>query len=1423
MKPDYRSFAVVRCGLALLALALPMAATAQVVYTYDAVPGTPAINDNACTSVTINVPDSFNVGNARVAIGVDVTHTYRGDLRIEVDPPEAGEANRTVLAASGGGSDNLRIMVSTNDDTTATDDGDNDAAAQTIRYRRLVRYTDTGGQRGPFNDNNTNHPVNGNWVVSVCDGAANDTGTLNSVRLVLRDEAGTAPASCGTKTTYDWNANGNNNAFTSTTIRGITLSQAAISGEPVGDQGTGLDGFVTFTGTTGNAAGNYEMWMNLTTTGGTAEAKGMEWVVFNFDVPVHGLSFSTLDTDFGDDQFEDYIRVEGFAETALSTQVPRQVTDIGAQLAYAGDWLEGDSAVGNEEVDGNATWTFTKPVRAVRVTYAAGDEPTDPGQQRIGIGDFSYCGFDFGDALDSYDTNFADGGARHTMGTRTVYMGTQPDGEADGVGGAAANSDGADETGSLTLATFVATPRPHFECAWSGGTYSTAEGEYCVTVNVTNTSGSGAQLVGWLDMNDDGDFLDANERSLPRLGGFTSGNSGDATFTTANIPTGTSNLTRVLVWSGRPGANLASDTYLRLRLTTDASFMSDSSPQPTGLAADGEVEDHLIPANTLPVTLASVQSQVVGNALELRFTTASETDHVGFTIEERGDTGMRVLRDLIASGNSVSTETRAYSVRLPSVPASGAFYIVDHDIHGRRTAHGPFAVGARIGQDLSNDRFDWTATASAVAQARGNTTGADAARLWVTEPGFHRVTAAQLASAGVDLSGVAVDQIAVTFRGHGVPRRIEPATGAFGPGSFIDFPVSESFSLYTREFPYLIKADGVGVVGISRNERVADVEDAAWYWAESTYAPDVVYNHSSPSADPWFAASLLGRPGLPASHQHDLAVTALAAGGEFAELTADLAGVTDWTGGEADHHVQLQINNQVVVDERFDGAIATTLRARLPLLSDGNLDVSVVVPGDTGYDFDMNNVEAYRLRYPRMPRAEGGRLWIDALQSSAQFFDEGAGDGFEDAHLVSGFEAPDHVPGFRVDGLNDGEVVAYVGRGDEWAWLAQSASAGGGAAMVASDVGSSYWVSNVSGLRAARVEAMPASEPLIGGAVDYLIISPTVFLGELQPLVSLQQSRGLTTRVVDLQQIYDQYNHSVPEAAAIQRYLDAAAPAMGVDYVLLVGGDTYDYKNFLGTGSISLVPTQYAKVGDIITFAPVDALYADANRDGAPEFALGRLPVRSIAELQALLPKLSAVSGTVGARKLMLVAQTADEDGDYASISDAFAGQLPDAWTTTRAYADDLGASGARSSLLAALNSNYNLLNYVGHSASVQWSFDPILTSADIANATGTPVDLVVQWGCWNSYFVSPSANTLAHKFLNTPGHGAAGVIGVTSLTELKSHEALGQLLYPELASGSRVGDALRFAKMQLAAQGGLYHDILMTATLLGDPAMPVR
>ncbi|MBL0039912.1 MAG: hypothetical protein IPP28_02445 [Xanthomonadales bacterium] len=135
---------------------------AQVIHTYDAVPTSTTINDNACTSVTINVPDTFNVGNAHVAIGVDVTHTYRGDLRLEVDPPEAGEANKIFLdRITGDANENFRIMVSTNDDTTASsNDGSNDGrTACSLSPPSAVHQH--GWWRWPIQRHQHQSPVNG--------------------------------------------------------------------------------------------------------------------------------------------------------------------------------------------------------------------------------------------------------------------------------------------------------------------------------------------------------------------------------------------------------------------------------------------------------------------------------------------------------------------------------------------------------------------------------------------------------------------------------------------------------------------------------------------------------------------------------------------------------------------------------------------------------------------------------------------------------------------------------------------------------------------------------------------------------------------------------------------------------------------------------------------------------------------------------------------------------------------------------------------------------------------------------------------------------------------------------------------------------------------------------------------------------------
>lgn len=1376
---------------------LPLAAQAQVIHTYDDVPGAAiAIPDNACANPLVRsfvVGDSYPVGN--VALGLEVTHPWRSDVVVTLTAPDSSVVTLIDGVASDG-QDHYRVMLSTNGEG-ALNDGDIDPAAN-VHYRRLVSVPALAGFYAGSSA--------GTWQLRICDDEAADVGSFERARLVLRDDTTTLTAACGPSLSYDWGANGNGNPFASTSLNGITLSQGATSGEAPTDSGSGLPSFVTRTGTLGAHAGYYVLGMD---TSGDTELSA-EASVFTFSEPVLGLTFDLLDVDTG--TFEDYVRID-----ALDTDgalVPKQAALQGT-LAHAGDWSEADDSVNSNSTNGNVTYTFDGPVASIRVQYAQGDQPqTNSRFQNIGISDFRFCALDYGDAPASYVTAFAAGGARHGLAGRSLYLGTRPDGEADGVPDVAANSDGADED-ALTLPTLVSSPTPHFEC----GGYAAAIDEFCVSVALANGTGTAAQLVGWFDANGDGDFNDANERSRPALGNG-SGGAGDASFSTGNIPAASSGSV-VLVWGGMT-AITQNDTYLRLRLSRDATFFSDSPPPPsTGLASDGEVEDHRVPAGTLPVTLSHLSSRVLGGGVRVQFETATETGNVGFRLVERVDGRELALHaGMLASERSDSAEVSRYALTLAAAPASGRFYIVDQDVRGRRSAHGPFEVGRDYGAPAASADFDWGATRGALAELarlRQSAGSAGTVRLWVQQPGFQRVTHAMLLAAGVDLRGVAVDRIGLTFRGQPVPRRVHATGAVFAADSAIDFPADPGYSLYTKEFPYLLRVDGVGVEDIAQDTLAATDAVDAWYWAESQYAPDARYTFASPTDDPWYAERVLAYANQPAQLSRTLAASAIASvEGATPQLVVDLIGVTNWPGSAPDHRVELRVDGVSVGSAEFDGLRAQTLTAKTSLPASGNLQVELRASGDTGFDYDLVYLDRMALRYPRRTVAEAGKLDIPALQAAGDAWAEMAGD--DDAGeslLASSFEGQDQVPGFVAAGLG-GDALGYADTGRGWRALHAVTTAGGSMWPVAA--GARYWLGEPSALAAPRIDTLGEVAPLVQGQADYLVITHALFEPHLAPLVARQQARGLSVRVVDVAQVYAQFNDHVPEAQAIQRFIDKAVAQMGVQYVLLVGADSYDYKNFLGSGSVSLVPTRYMAYGDVVHYAPADGRYVDRDGDGAPEAAIGRLPVRSVAELQQLLAKSAAAAAP---RRALLVSPVDESDAPFRAVHEGFAARWPAGWTLDRAYVDEIGLDPTRAALASALNQRLGVLSFVGHSAPTQWSFDPILSTADLVGRSGL-ADLVVQWGCWNSYFVAPTANTLAHGFLLTPGSGAAAVIGVTSLTDLKSHEALGNLLLPELVAGVRIGDALRLAKMQLAAQGERYRDILTAATLLGDPAEPM-
>lgn len=163
-----RLFFVGLSGLSALTHAAP--------FNYESIPA-PAVSipDNGCptvTSTTINVTDNFTINDLN--IGLNITHTYRGDLIATIVSPDSTTV-QLFNQNAGAGNDNLDVLLDSGS-SNSLDDGNADDVSSPF-YDRTA--TPPSGSLNDFNGEN----AQGVWTFTICDSANVDTGTVNRISL----------------------------------------------------------------------------------------------------------------------------------------------------------------------------------------------------------------------------------------------------------------------------------------------------------------------------------------------------------------------------------------------------------------------------------------------------------------------------------------------------------------------------------------------------------------------------------------------------------------------------------------------------------------------------------------------------------------------------------------------------------------------------------------------------------------------------------------------------------------------------------------------------------------------------------------------------------------------------------------------------------------------------------------------------------------------------------------------------------------------------------------------------------------------------------------------------------------------------------------------------------------------------------------
>jgi hypothetical protein len=828
-----------------------------------------------------------------------------------------------------------------------------------------------------------------------------------------------------------------------------------------------------------------------------------------------------------------------------------------------------------------------------------------------------------------------------------------------------------------------------------------------------------------------------------------------------------------------------------------------------------------------PVTMSYFRAQRQGSRVDFEWSTATETANAGFNLYvEDGDLHTRLNAELIPSLVISSLDRQDYT--FSADVAGNSFYIEDISVKGDTRLHGPFQLGEPYGERLDNEKIDQAAVgaehsaksaehqnalkrdmklpAAAFQPASGNQAVMQLSttlNLKVRKTGIYRVTYEALCDAGLDLAGVPIAKITLANRGQMVPLYVE-GSGKFGPGGFIEFYGQALDTIYTDTNVYTLQvsqspADRIQTTSATPGKGLTP---PASYTETLRVNNQRVYASYAPGADAWYDTSMLTFT-APKSWSFSFTLSGLADPSASANLELVVWGLTEWPQNP-DHHLVVSLNGAPVANQTFDGLVEQIIKISLPpgVLKEGQNTLQLTLPGDTGLQYDMVNLDRFSLSYPRKFQAQDGRLTFTA-----------AGKAFE------------------VSGLPSVNVVVY--RLDEKgpARLERVKSQASGGSYTASFAGSNqaatYVVAASSALYTPEIEVTRLNADLSRPA-QYLVISHPDFIAGLQPLVQARQAQGLTVSVVDVTDLYAQYTYGIFDPHAIQQYIAYAAQNLGVQYVLLVGGDTYDYRNYLGRDSLSYIPSLYMDVSSIARFVPVDPLYTDLNGDYTPDLAIGRFPVRTAAELSLMINKTLAYASKNYTRSAVFVSDKNDGIVNFKNNSNRLAAFLPPTWSVENLPIDNLGVSTARQRLIAAMNRGVSLVTYTGHSGATIWSFSNLFNTnhAKALTNAGRPF-VVVQWSCWNTYYADPVNNYLVQSFLFSGDKGAAAVLGAVSLAYSDSEEMLGQLLTPRLVTpGMTLGQAMKSAKSELAQshpdQVNNLLDVLLGWTLMGDPALMV-
>ena len=365
-----------------------------------------------------------------------------------------------------------------------------------------------------------------------------------------------------------------------------------------------------------------------------------------------------------------------------------------------------------------------------------------------------------------------------------------------------------------------------------------------------------------------------------------------------------------------------------------------------------------------------------------------------------------------------------------------------------------------------------------------------------------------------------------------------------------------------------------------------------------------------------------------------------------------------------------------------------------------------------------------------------------------------------------------------------------------------------------------------------------------GNGAEYIIITHSDFSSAAERLAAWRArddrfGEPMATAVVDVQDVYDEFSGGMVDPMAIRSFVRYAVfhwrPAPF--FILLMGDGTYDYKNNSGTSHTNWMPAFQDRI------SMYDEWYVRiTGEDALPDLAIGRLPVQTASEADAVVDKLISYDrepegGPWRARSLLIAddlanPQNPEEYGIFFLYDAEIMAYrlLPQDLDLVKLYLAQYPLEGrikprARDAFIDRFNEGALLVTYLGHGNPETLAHEQMFVlSRDFAAIdNGRRWPFMYTAASQVGVFDDPTRQSMPEVLFSSPDRGVIGFISATRVGYHTSNVALANefcsLMFQSEERHVPVGMALAVAKQVVDASARDRINI-QRYSLVGDPAM---